>query len=654
MMRSLDITSLKDLDLLRESIDIECKLAQGKDGQGQLPRDFWPSYSAMANTDGGFILLGIGQRKGRFYLEGVTNPAALRKQLVDLLANRNKVSANLLNDHSLQEIQLDEKIVLVVQVPRAGRKHKPVFLNGNPFGGNCYRRFDEADQEMSDEEVKLLLAEQSQESLDYRVLPHFGIDDISIPTLQAYRQVHATLNPGHHWSELNNLQFLKEIRAWNRDRETGEEGLTVAGLLMFGKFQSIQDEFPNYTLDYQERPEAKTEKRWIDRLWLDGSWSGNLYDFYRIVYPKLVAGLKVPFSIKGGLRDDDSPVHVALREALANTLTHADYRLPARILVVKRPDMFGFQNPGEMRIPLDLALKGDEPDCRNRRLAHLFSFVKVGEKAGTGIPKIMSGWKSQHWKKPSLTEERVPNPRTILRLQMLDLFPPGILDVLRLHFGARFDDLDESERTALAVTLSELRLTHGRLSELTDLHPTDVSKTLRGLVAKEFLAAEGTGRGTVYRFPGVNVVTPEDVFDAGNSVNLASRSVNLASRSVHLTEQIAVSSGDRDEFGRLISTHHHLPFVDNLDALSISELHRLHRIAQEPRVKGKVDREILKNVIIELCIGQFVTLQSLSGLLTRSKSTLRTQYLTQMCKDQELRMAFPDKPNDSRQAYTKA
>lgn len=654
MTPSLDLTSLKDIDLIRESIDIECKLAQGKDGQGQLPKDFWPSYSAMANTDGGSILLGIGQRKGRFYLEGVANPAVVRKQLVDLLGNRNKVSANLLTERSLQEIELDGKVVLAVHVPRAGRKHKPVFLNGNPLGGNCYRRFDEADQEMSDEEVMLLLAEQRQESLDYRVLPKFGMDDISIPTLQAYRQVHATLNPGHHWSELNNLEFLKVIRAWNRDRETGEEGLTVAGLLMFGKFQSIQDEFPNYNLDYQERPEAKTEKRWIDRVWLDGSWSGNLYDFYRIVYPKLVADLKVPFSIKGGLRDDDSPVHVALREALANTLTHADYRLPARILVVKRPDMFGFQNPGEMRIPLELALKGDEPDCRNRRLAHLFSFVKVGEKAGTGIPKIMSGWKSQHWKKPSLTEERTPNPRTILRLQMLDLFPPGILDILRLHFGERFDHLDEWERTALAVTLSELRLTHGRLSELTDLHPTDVSKTLRGLVAKGLLVAEGTGRGTVYRFPGVNVVTPEDVFDAGSSDHLPGSSVNLRPRSVNLTEQSTGSPGDRDESGRLISTHHHLPFVDNLDVLGAPELRRLQGIAQEPREKGKVDRQILKNAILELCVGQFVTLQSLSGLLKRSKSTLRTQYLTQMCKDQELRMAFPDKPNDSRQAYTKA
>jgi hypothetical protein len=38
---------------LSECCDLECKAAQGRDGRGELPDDFWKSYSAMANTDGG-------------------------------------------------------------------------------------------------------------------------------------------------------------------------------------------------------------------------------------------------------------------------------------------------------------------------------------------------------------------------------------------------------------------------------------------------------------------------------------------------------------------------------------------------------------------------------------------------------------------------
>lgn len=651
-----EIHSASDIDLLRESVDLECKLALGQDGQGKLPKDFWPTYSAMANTEGGLILLGVQEKKGRFQAKGIPNPGAIRKELVDLLGNRQKVSINLLSDDRVRELDIEGNRIIAIEVPRATRKQRPVFIHGNPLGGT-YRRFHEADQEVPEDEVKLMLSEGQAESLDYRVLPRFGMHDLSLPTLQAYRQTHATLNPGHPWSELENLSFLREIRAWNTDRETGEEGLTVAGLLMFGKFQSIQDEFPHFALDYQERPDAKADKRWIDRVWLDGSWSGNLYDFFRIVYPKLTTGLKIPFALKGGLRDEDTPVHEALREALANTLIHADYRQRARVLVVRRPDMFGFQNPGDMRIPIELALRGDEPDSRNKRLANLFGFVRIGEKAGTGIPRIVAGWKSQHWRQPSLTEEYEPSPRTILRLQMLDLFPPGVLDILRIQFQERFQSLDEAGRVALATTLTERRLTHARLSELTGHHPSDVTKTLRSLVNQGFLVSEGSGRGTVYRFKGTRKISSEDVFSDLGSPNFDSSSPNLGASFPNLTENDPVSAAadsSRDDHGRLISSHFSKPFVDDLEHLATIFREHLEELAEYPRSYRKIDREKMIDVLSRLCDGHYIRLDCLASLVDRKPGTLQGQYLTELCRDQILRMAFPDKPNDPRQAYTKA
>ena len=54
---------IADIKFLKETHEIECKAAQGKDGQGALPNDFWESYSALANTDGGTIYLGIKEHK---------------------------------------------------------------------------------------------------------------------------------------------------------------------------------------------------------------------------------------------------------------------------------------------------------------------------------------------------------------------------------------------------------------------------------------------------------------------------------------------------------------------------------------------------------------------------------------------------------------
>lgn len=126
----------------------------------------------------------------------------------------------------------------------------------------------------------------------------------------------------------------------------------------------------------------------------DGSWSGNLYDFFRRVIRKLTADLKVPFVLKGDTRIDDTPVHQALREALVNTLIHADYSDRASVLVVKQPAGFVFRNPGMMRVPVEQALHCGASDCRNRTLHQLFLFINLGERAGSGLPKIRAGWEA--------------------------------------------------------------------------------------------------------------------------------------------------------------------------------------------------------------------------------------------------------------------
>ena len=129
----IDIQSIADLELLRESVDLECKLALGRDGQGALPDDFWPTYSAFANTQGGVVLLGVREKQGRFTIEGIANVAKVRKDLFDALNNRNKVSANLLTDASVHELVLESRTILVVDIPRATRKQRPVHLTTNPF-----------------------------------------------------------------------------------------------------------------------------------------------------------------------------------------------------------------------------------------------------------------------------------------------------------------------------------------------------------------------------------------------------------------------------------------------------------------------------------------------------------------------------------------
>jgi divergent AAA domain protein len=51
----------------RESSDVEFK-----SGKGGFPKEFWPTYSAFANTNGGTIVLGVVERKDSFSLAGLS------------------------------------------------------------------------------------------------------------------------------------------------------------------------------------------------------------------------------------------------------------------------------------------------------------------------------------------------------------------------------------------------------------------------------------------------------------------------------------------------------------------------------------------------------------------------------------------------------
>lgn len=649
-----DTIPILDMQSVRESSDLECKKAAGRDGKGALPLDFWETYSAMANTDAGVVLLGMQQKGDQFTPHPIEKPDKVLKELFDTANNRSKVSINLLTNASARLVQVDGKTLISVSIPRATREQRPVFLNGNPLG-NTFIRLHEADQKLSDDAVKRMLAEQREDSRDTKILKGYDLEDLNVESLRVYRQIFSNRQPRHPWNELELLPFLRQIGAWRKDRESGEEGLTAAGLLMFGTHTAIQETFPFYMLDYQERPEAKTEKRWIDRVTLDGTWSGNVYDFYRRVYPKLVDGLKVPFELEEDQRKEETPAHEAVREALCNVLVHADYSDRCSVLVVKRPDLFGFRNPGLMRIPLEFALQGGHPDCRNRTLHQMFRHVGIGDQSGSGIPTILSGWHKYHWRPPILEEQREPYDQTVLTMRMIDLFPPQIVDALRAHIGESYDQLAHEERVALAVAAVENTVNHSRLCSIGNQHAADATRYLQNLVGRGLLQQTGSSRGAVYHIKGMRIPGPEDVFGSSqypeSSIEIDGSSIDLPESSIGLSES-SIDLEERNSAGMLISEDFDKPFIDDLQRLTGDARKSMEHLAAVPRQKRKLKKEKMESVICELCRGHYIKLGCIAELVDRNAVSLRSQYLNPLKKAEVLKIAFPRTPNDPRQAYT--
>lgn len=315
--------------------------------------------------------------------------------------------------------------------------------------------------------------------------------------------------------------------------------------------------------------------------------------------------------------------------------------------------MFGFRNPGLMRIPPEIAIRGGEHDCRNRTLHKMFRLVGVGEQAGSGIPKIYNGWASQHWRAPALYERIEPYNQTLLELRMVDLLPKDLVAGLRKAFGARFDQLEQTQRLTLAAAASEKVVTHARVHEMTGLHPFDVTRLLQALVQEGFLEGHNPGRGAVYCLPGAAIPTPEEVFGA-SSEQSAGSSAHLPGSSAHLPAPTSGSAEQRDADGCLLSDQLDAPAIDSLHRLKPELRAELEKIAVEPRTKGKISADAMRQAILTVCKGHYVALSSLAELVNRDPDALRQQHLKPLAKEGKLRLAFPTAPTHAKQAYRAA
>lgn len=404
---------LKEIFQSSEKVNIEVKSAQ----RG-IPSSIWETYSSFANTFGGTIILGIGEDKEtkRFIPQGVSNADNMITDIWNDLNNTQKISRKILIERNVYKQQYEGKDYVIIEVPRAARTSKPIYIGTDMFKGS-YRRNHEGDYLCTDIEVKTMVRDSLETSADSVVLDNVGLDALNSDSIRNYRSRFEIIRSGHTWNGLPNDEFLIKIGAARVAEYDGKIHPTLGGLIFFGDFINIMNELPDFFLDYREKHAIDT--RWSDRVCSgDGDWSGNVYDFYFKIVDRLTSDVKKPFVIgKNLLRDDDTDIHKSLREALANALIHADYYGRQGIVIEKEFRKMKFSNPGLFRISLDDAIAGGISDARNSRIFNMFALIKVGERSGMGLCDIFNYWDAYGYEKPLIKETLNPD-RITLTLQI--------------------------------------------------------------------------------------------------------------------------------------------------------------------------------------------------------------------------------------------
>lgn len=200
-----------------ENAELECKKSEKN-----LPKDLWKTYSAFANTNGGIILLGIEQKGYNFFVRGVQEVGKILREFWSIINNINKISLNILRDSDAEVIEMDGKKVIKIFIPRAHRRQRPIYLGSNPIIGT-YRRNYDGDYKCSEDEVKRMLADQSDFSQDEKILRNYTLEDINKKSYERYRNRFSILKPTHPWIDLDDKEFLLRIGGWGKDRENNIE-----------------------------------------------------------------------------------------------------------------------------------------------------------------------------------------------------------------------------------------------------------------------------------------------------------------------------------------------------------------------------------------------------------------------------------------------
>ena len=489
-------TDIKDLMLYGERINIEYKEAAG-----DLPKSLWETYSAFANTIGGVIVLGIKEHRNRyeedrFEIKGVADADKMLKSFWDTI-NSDKVSRNILFDDDVECIDYEGKTLIAIHVPMANYTMRPVYINKNLLSGSFKRNY-EGDYHCTDEEVKSMLRDANENGNDGLMLENYDMNDIDLPTLHAYRNHFKISNLDHVFNHLDDKEFLRNMGGMTTDRITRREGLTMAGLMMFGKGLPVRDRFDNIRMDYIDKTNLIGDSRWSDRLTYDGTWENNLFNFFTRVMPKLTADLKRPFKLEGMERIDDTPVHKAVREAMTNMIIHADLFITGVLKVEKHDNEFLFSNPGSLKLPIEDIMNGGNSKARNPRIQNMLRMIGFGDNIGSGYPTILRAWKDEHWRKPTLLD-RTELRQVDLTMPMISLLPESVLNAMKAYYGEEtYHAMTSEEQMILAYVWNGDSISNTELQQLLGLNSIEVGKILHQMVAKQLLNKENKNRWTTY------------------------------------------------------------------------------------------------------------------------------------------------------------
>ena len=350
-----------------ESLHVEFKEAKEK-----LPNSFYESVVSFLNREGGIIILGVND-------EGIT--AGIDKNAVDqvkkniIAALNNKDIVNPPVNFPVYQLEDNNQILLYLKIPVSSQIHT--------HKGVIYDRENDSDIRIEDDSrISELYFRKRSHFTENEIFPYLQMDDLNEALFDKAKAVIRSVNASHPWLAISNMEILRSCGFYRKDNRTGEEGLTLASALVFGKDLTIQNTLPAYKFDILVR--LTDLDRWDDKLTL----RTNLIDTYLQVMDFIKNRTYLPdmFYLEGDQRKDLR--ELIFREVVANIIVHREYTSAYPTTIVIYRNRVEITNPNKPLFRGLLSVNSFNPYAKNPNIRKVFSEFRWADEIGSGVRNV--------------------------------------------------------------------------------------------------------------------------------------------------------------------------------------------------------------------------------------------------------------------------
>ena len=369
-----------------ESINIEYKVEMPKKSE-----KYMKTVVAFANGRGGRIVFGVDDKT--LNIVGM-NPDTIF-QTMDAITNAisDSCEPKIYPDVTLQSI--DDKTIIVVEIHPGPMR--PYYIKNKGLVDGTYVRVAGTSRHAEGYMLKELILEGQNRYFDNEPCEYLEINEDDIKDLCDKMKKIAIEDTWNDEEKAAIRDVTKNILiTWGILKEdNGKIIPTNAYALLTGKMQ-IQPTIQCAVF------KGKTRAYFVDRR----EFSGPIQDQVQLAFQYVLEKINMGMQIKGIYRQDvyELPIN-SVRELIANAVAHRNYLEPGNIQVAIFDDRLEVTSPGMLlnTVSIKKMIEGYSR-LRNPAIANAFAYMKIIEKWGTGIPRILRECKEYGLKKPELID----------------------------------------------------------------------------------------------------------------------------------------------------------------------------------------------------------------------------------------------------------